>query len=104
MEFEHFGISIVEMMATGIPVIAHNSAGAKEDIILSTQEYGFLADNIDDYVKHIQHLIDDGDLYQRITSNSKKRSYKFGTDEYIKSVLHAIGNVIKLKREQIKNE
>jgi len=36
MEFEHFGISIVEMMATGIPVIAHNSAGAKEDIILST--------------------------------------------------------------------
>jgi len=33
MKFEHFGISIVEMMAAGIITIAHNSAGPKQDII-----------------------------------------------------------------------
>jgi alpha-1,2-mannosyltransferase len=31
---EHFGISVVEMMAAGLVVIAHNSGGPKMDIIL----------------------------------------------------------------------
>lgn len=30
---EHFGISIVEMMAAGVVTIAHNSGGPKSDII-----------------------------------------------------------------------
>lgn len=29
MKFEHFGISIVEMMAAGVITISHNSAGPK---------------------------------------------------------------------------
>ena len=29
MEAEHFGISVVEMLAAGLIVIAHNSAGPK---------------------------------------------------------------------------
>lgn len=33
MEAEHFGISIVEMLAAGCLVVAHNSAGPKFDII-----------------------------------------------------------------------
>lgn len=33
MEAEHFGISVVEMLAGGLVVVAHNSAGPKEDII-----------------------------------------------------------------------
>ena len=33
MKAEHFGITIVEMMAAGIITVAHNSAGAKFDII-----------------------------------------------------------------------
>jgi alpha-1,2-mannosyltransferase len=33
MKYEHFGISIVEMMAAGLVTIAHDSAGPKLDII-----------------------------------------------------------------------
>lgn len=33
MKAEHFGISIVEMMAAGLIVLAHKSAGPKMDII-----------------------------------------------------------------------
>lgn len=33
MEAEHFGISVVEMLAAGLIVVAHNSAGPKMDII-----------------------------------------------------------------------
>jgi alpha-1,2-mannosyltransferase len=33
MEAEHFGITCVEMLAAGIILVAHNSAGPKVDII-----------------------------------------------------------------------
>jgi alpha-1,2-mannosyltransferase len=42
MEAEHFGISIVEMLAAGLIVVAHNSAGPRFDII---KEERYLAEN-----------------------------------------------------------
>jgi alpha-1,2-mannosyltransferase len=52
MKYEHFGISIVEMMAAGIVTIAHESAGPKLDIIKVNQEkpVGYLAKNLEDYI------------------------------------------------------
>ncbi len=45
MKYEHFGIAIVELMSSGLLVIAHNSAGPKEDIIGSSpKQVGYLAD------------------------------------------------------------
>ena len=38
MRQEHFGIGIVEMMAAGLLVIAHNSGGPKSDIIHAQQQ------------------------------------------------------------------
>ena len=50
MKDEHFGISIVEMMASNIIVIAHNSAGPKYDTIGGRDNpVGFLAETVDDY-------------------------------------------------------
>jgi alpha-1,2-mannosyltransferase len=50
MRNEHFGIAVVELMASGIVTIAHNSAGPREDIIGGTEdEVGFLANTEDDY-------------------------------------------------------
>ena len=48
---EHFGISIVEMMAAGLLVVAHNSGGPKMDIVtpwgggaeVTEQHTGYLA-------------------------------------------------------------
>ena len=31
---EHFGIGIVELMASGVIVVAHNSGGPKSDIVV----------------------------------------------------------------------
>jgi alpha-1,2-mannosyltransferase len=45
MRDEHFGISIIEMMASGLVTIAHNSAGPKHDIIGDSKTLvGVLAD------------------------------------------------------------
>lgn len=55
MRNEHFGIAVVELMASGIITIAHNSAGPREDIIGGTSDcVGFLANTEDDYVTFVK--------------------------------------------------
>ncbi|KRX03752.1 hypothetical protein PPERSA_04260 [Pseudocohnilembus persalinus] len=58
MEYEHFGIAIVEMMAGGLITIAHNSAGPKEDIIQNNdKQQGFLCDKEEDYIEALEKSI-----------------------------------------------
>ena len=46
MKDEHFGISVIEMLASGLITVAHNSAGPKFDIIGSSSvQVGFLANS-----------------------------------------------------------
>ncbi|VDN54948.1 unnamed protein product [Dracunculus medinensis] len=50
---EHFGISVVESVASGLITIAHDSGGPKLDIlspIESGQSLGFLASTVEEYV------------------------------------------------------
>ena len=54
MEAEHFGISVVEMLAAGLIVVAHNSAGPKLDIIKDKQ---YLAEIKDDYISKIKQIV-----------------------------------------------
>lgn len=49
---EHFGISVVEMMAAGLVVVAHNSGGPRDDIIHTSLEdtrTGYLATSPEEY-------------------------------------------------------
>lgn len=46
MEAEHFGISVVDMLAAGCLIVAHNSAGHKLDII---KDERFLASSPEEY-------------------------------------------------------
>ncbi|KAL6727048.1 hypothetical protein Aduo_008963 [Ancylostoma duodenale] len=50
---EHFGISVVEGMAAGTIMLAHDSDGKKEQLPL-----GFLAATKEEYVRLILHIID----------------------------------------------
>ncbi|GFQ04848.1 gdp-man:man(3)glcnac(2)-pp-dol alpha-1 2-mannosyltransferase [Phtheirospermum japonicum] len=56
---EHFGISVVEYMASGAIPIAHNSAGPKMDIVLPEdgKQTGFLAQNVQEYADAILTII-----------------------------------------------
>lgn len=55
MEYEHFGITLVEMLAAGLIVVAHNSAGPKLDILAN--DVGFLCENLEDYVLSIARIM-----------------------------------------------
>ena len=62
MRDEHFGIAIVEMMASGIIVIAHNSAGPRKDILGSSrQKIGYLADDEQKYTEFLSTALKDYD-------------------------------------------
>ena len=68
---EHFGIGIVEMMAAGLIVIAHNSGGPKSDIVVPyshitpdnlsasarTTTTGFLATTVEEYAERIHYIM-----------------------------------------------
>ncbi|CAH1777960.1 unnamed protein product, partial [Owenia fusiformis] len=50
---EHFGIGVVELMAAGTVILAHNSGGPKLDIVIEYNEKptGFLADSEETYAE-----------------------------------------------------
>ena len=58
MSNEHFGIGIVECMAAGCVMVAHDSGGPKMDIMKDWkgQLTGFLADSIDTYVESLSQI------------------------------------------------
>jgi alpha-1,2-mannosyltransferase len=58
MRNEHFGIVVVELMASGIITIAHKSAGPLYDIIGGTDmPVGFLAENEDEYAMFVENAM-----------------------------------------------
>lgn len=67
---EHFGIGIVEMMASGLIVIAHDSGGPKYDIVMDAQggEVGYLASKLEEYVERLVHVLGNG-----VNSDGMKR-------------------------------
>ena len=59
MENEHFGISLVECMAAGCLMVAHNSGGPRHDIVVDVQgrPTGFLADTEDQFVSFLLEVL-----------------------------------------------
>jgi len=68
MRNEHFGISIIEMMAAGLIVITHNSAGAKDDIIgpVKDKNVGILVEDENGYVEQISNILSN---YNHVVNN-----------------------------------
>ena len=58
MKDEHFGIGVVEFMAAGLIVLAHNSAGPKMDIVINwnDKKTGYLASTTEEYVKILSQI------------------------------------------------
>jgi alpha-1,2-mannosyltransferase len=101
---EHFGIGIVEMMAAGIIVVAHNSGGPKSDIVVplslsnqpdlqtdirenttnnqnQRQQVGYLASTAEEYADCLYRILTMGDEEaDRIRKNAQLSATRF-TDE-----------------------
>jgi alpha-1,2-mannosyltransferase len=54
---EHFGIGVVELMASGVIAIAHDSGGPKFDIVNDGASKGFLATSAQDYADCMRKVL-----------------------------------------------
>ena len=110
---EHFGIGIVEMMAAGLLVIAHNSGGPKSDIVVpltnnndnssamnNNTTTGYLATTVEEYANTINRLFvmcqDNPNEAMIIRRNAMESSKRFSDDVFAKSFEQAILD-LKLK-------
>ena len=90
---EHFGITLIEMMAAGLIVVTHNSAGAKDDILVSEGDMkpGFLVNNENEYVGQIEEiLIRYNEIKSQILNSSKQRAEKFSDEAFKEQFLNRL--------------
>ena len=83
MKDEHFGISIIEMMASGMIVIAHKSAGAKLDIIdKALNIVGFTVVKDEDYAPQIEMIINNCVDINQISLDAVTWAQTFGEESF----------------------
>ncbi|XP_017886989.1 GDP-Man:Man(3)GlcNAc(2)-PP-Dol alpha-1,2-mannosyltransferase-like [Ceratina calcarata] len=99
---EHFGISIVECMAAGLIVVAHDSGGPKADII-ETQpgsQNGFLATEPEEYAKIMAHIIRmDPEERNAIKLVARASVNRFSGEVFEREFLRTIEPFFRLKQE-----
>lgn len=93
MTDEHFGIGIVELMASGLITIAHNSGGPRADII--KKDLGFLCSSVSEYSKIISKIVSMNLMERsRITSKAKESVIqRFSGEIFSKQFSENISNI-----------
>ncbi|RLN60522.1 hypothetical protein BBJ28_00008704 [Nothophytophthora sp. Chile5] len=91
---EHFGISIVEMMAAGMLVVANDSGGPRADIVKPGT--GFLASTADDYADKMLTLLEETPANSReMRASARKSSQRFSDEEFGVQFLAAMAGVLE---------
>jgi alpha-1,2-mannosyltransferase len=106
---EHFGISIVEMMAAGLITIAHNSGGPKDDIIRPVNEVGYLATTESEYAGILWSILEKIAIFSQkdhpqnstvrqelanVRELARKQSMKFSDELFHEKILEKLATVI----------
>lgn len=90
---EHFGIGIVECMAAGTIILAHNSGGPKLDIVVpyDGNTTGFLAENEDSYAETMEHIFSLSPTKRiEIRRNARQSVRRFAEQEFEEAFLQAV--------------
>lgn len=86
---EHFGISVVEMMAAGVAVVANNSGGPAADIVQPGT--GFLALTADEYAACMLTILRaSATELTELRTNARLASQRFSDDEFEKQFIDAM--------------
>ncbi|XP_015674179.1 GDP-Man:Man(3)GlcNAc(2)-PP-Dol alpha-1,2-mannosyltransferase-like, partial [Protobothrops mucrosquamatus] len=95
---EHFGIGIVECMAAGTIILAHNSGGPKLDIVVPYERNatGFLAEDEDGYADSMAHIFSLSPAKKLQIRQSARESVKrFADQEFEKTFLLSVEQLFK---------
>ncbi|CAG0884765.1 unnamed protein product [Cyprideis torosa] len=98
MKNEHFGIGIVECMAAGAVVLAHNSGGPSMDIIESGKT-GFLCSTAEEYADAMSRVffeMSDNEK-QNIRDAARKSITRFSCDKFEAGFLEAFRYLVRAR-------
>lgn len=95
--FENFGMSVVEAMACGLPVVISNKVGISEDV--RKDNAGVVVDlNVESLVNGIKQMIEEPQMAKKISENAKKLVYsKYDVNNVADMMICAYENVLATK-------
>lgn len=94
MKNEHFGISVVEMMAAGLVVVANDSAGPQMDIV-DHESNGYLASTLEEYVNIIKEVLNKDDkMLKQIRESARAKSAKFSDSNFEETFINHIKDLL----------
>ncbi|XP_074073297.1 GDP-Man:Man(3)GlcNAc(2)-PP-Dol alpha-1,2-mannosyltransferase [Macrotis lagotis] len=98
---EHFGIGIVECMAAGTIILAHNSGGPKLDIVVPYEGNitGFLAESEEDYAETMAHILFmSPEERLQIRKNARQSVSRFSDEEFEVAFLSAMEKLFMVSK------
>jgi len=92
---EHFGIGVVEMMAAGVIVIAHDSGGPRHDIVkdakLPASRAGFLATDDEEYARAMETILSLSETDRaEIRNRAREHIRKFTEEDFARGFVEAV--------------
>ncbi|ESP04419.1 hypothetical protein LOTGIDRAFT_198678 [Lottia gigantea] len=96
---EHFGIGVVECMAAGTIILAHNSGGPKLDIVTEYNSLptGYLANSEETYSAKMAEIFELGDKQKlNIIENARESVKRFSDAKFEDNFLHNVDSLLKV--------
>lgn len=94
--YEPFGLVVAEALASGLPVIVSEGAGATE-VINDGREGLLLKDptNLNEVAEKINILVKDENLRKQMSRNARKTAEKYSWDEVARRTMEVYASVVK---------
>lgn len=87
---ESFGLTVIEAMAKGLPVIVPPVGGPAELVAHGRQGYKISCYEIDEICEAISTLAENADLYQTMSKNAVQHAKSFELDTFDRKIIEAV--------------